>query len=292
LQTNPPQASQRPTERPGEGPVSENRPDRLDNRQDNRGDRQDSVSDNRSDRQDNLTDHRADRIDNVGDRATSRVDRRNEVRQQVRQNPPRRDFWRDNPNAARRRWNRPYRWATWGSLASWFPWGWSQPIAYSYGDNVYVEGDSVYYGEEAVATQQEYGEQAYVIASSAEEVAPDDAADDGEWLSLGVFAMTQDGQDSGPEPTLYLQLAVSKEGMLAGTYYNSSTDQSHEIEGAMDQKTQRSAWTVGGKDWPVMETGVSNLTKDEAPSLIHFADGQTQQWLLVRLEDPEGETTN
>ena len=41
-----------------------------------------------------------------------------------------------------------------------------------------------------------------------------------------------------------------------------------------------------------METGVSNLTKDEAPSLIHLANGQTQQWLLVRLDDPEGETTN
>jgi hypothetical protein len=141
---------------------------------------------------------------------------------------------------------------------------------------VYVEGDSVYYGEEAVATQQEYGEQAYAIATSAEHAAPDAAADDGEWLSLGVFAMTQDGQASGPEPSLYMQLAVSKEGMLAGTYYNSSTDQSVEIEGAVDKKTLRTAWTVGGKDWSVMETGVSNLTKDEAHSLIHFAEGQTQ----------------
>jgi len=186
-------------------------------------------------------------------------------------------------------------------VASWFPWGWSQPTSYSYGDNVYVQDDSVYYGEEAVATQQEYGEQAYAIAATADEIAPAEAAPDaaapaaagdGEWLSLGVFAMTQDGQDSGPEPNLYLQLAVSKEGMIAGTYFNSSTDQSTEIEGAVDKKTQRSAWTVGGKDWPVMETGIENLTKDEAPSLIHFADGQTQQWLLIRLEDPEGEAKN
>jgi len=40
------------------------------------------------------------------------------------------------------------------------------------------------------------------------------------------------------------------------------------------------------KEWPIMETGIPNLTKDDAPALIHFADGQTQQWLLVRLEDP------
>jgi hypothetical protein len=41
-----------------------------------------------------------------------------------------------------------------------------------------------------------------------------------------------------------------------------------------------------------METGISNLTKDESPALIHFAEGQTQQWLMIRLEDPEGETSN
>jgi hypothetical protein len=35
-----------------------------------------------------------------------------------------------------------------------------------------------------------------------------------------------------------------------------------------------------------METGVANLTQDTTPALIHFADGTTQQWLLVRMEQP------
>jgi hypothetical protein len=35
-----------------------------------------------------------------------------------------------------------------------------------------------------------------------------------------------------------------------------------------------------------METGIANLTEDSAPALIHFADGQTQQWLMVRLNEP------
>ena len=34
-----------------------------------------------------------------------------------------------------------------------------------------------------------------------------------------------------------------------------------------------------------METGIQNLTESETPALVHFADGQTQQWLLVHLED-------
>jgi hypothetical protein len=57
----------------------------------------------------------------------------------------------------------------------------------------------------------------------------------------------------------------------------------------VDQKSPRSAWTITGKKWPVMEMGISNLTQDTAPALLHFEDGQTQQWLLVRLEEPKEE---
>jgi hypothetical protein len=55
----------------------------------------------------------------------------------------------------------------------------------------------------------------------------------------------------------------------------------------VDQQTQRAAWTSLGKVRPLMETGIGNLTQDTAPTLIHFADGTTQQWLLVRMEEPK-----
>lgn len=169
-------------------------------------------------------------------------------------------------------------------ITGWFPGAWSEPASYSYGDNIYYEGDTVYYGDEAVASSEEYAQQAQAIATNAPE-----PADNAEWLPLGVFAMTQDGQASGPAPTIFLQLTVSKEGIIAGTVTNMETDDVQAIEGMVDKETQRSAWVVAGKDSPIMETGIANLTKDEAPALLHFADGQTQQWLLVRLEEPEGE---
>ncbi len=37
----------------------------------------------------------------------------------------------------------------------------------------------------------------------------------------------------------------------------------------------------------IVETGLSNLTQDTAPVLVHFDEGQTQQWLLVRLPEPK-----
>jgi hypothetical protein len=181
--------------------------------------------------------------------------------------------------------NRPYRWATWAAVTSWFPWGWAQPSYFYYGDNVYYEGDSVYYGDQVVATADEYAQQAQTIVAGAPEIPADTQESD--WMSLGVFAITQDGEPSGPPPTLYLQLQVSKDGIITGTLQNMSTGDVQQIEGAVDKQTQRSAWTVAGKQWPVMETGISNLTKDEAAALLHFEDGQTQQWLLIRMEDPD-----
>ena len=35
------------------------------------------------------------------------------------------------------------------------------------------------------------------------------------------------------------------------------------------------------------ETGLYNLTQDEAPALIHIGKDKTQQWMLVRLKQPE-----
>jgi hypothetical protein len=53
-----------------------------------------------------------------------------------------------------------------------------------------------------------------------------------------------------------------------------------------DKASQRAAWTMADKTRPIMETGIINLTQDTSPALIHFADVQTQQWLMVRLEEP------
>ena len=99
--------------------------------------------------------------------------------------------------------------------------------------------------------------------------------------------MTQDGLGEGVDPTILLQLAVSKDGVIAGTLFNTQSEESQEVEGMVDQETQRTAFVVSGKTTPIMETGMQNLTEDEAPALLHFENGETQQWLLVRLEEPE-----
>lgn len=231
-----------------------------------------------------MADNRPDRIENRGQRQEIRSDRRDEIRQHCHDHPIR-DFWSDHPLWGAWAISRPFRWAAWGGITGWVDYGWTDPGYYNYGENVYYEDGSVYYGDEAVATEEEYAAQAEAIAASA----PDVPLDQSEWMPLGVFALTPDGQKSGPEPTLFLQMVISKAGVISGSLNDSKTNTTQTIEGMVDKKSQRAAWNVVGKTRPIMETGIYNLTQDSAPALVHFADGTTQQWLLVRLDDPQGE---
>jgi hypothetical protein len=175
-----------------------------------------------------------------------------------------------------------WTWAAWTGLTNWVGYGWSDPIYYNYGENVYYDDGSVYYGDQVVCSEAEYAAQAEAIATSAPETPP--AKED--WMPLGVFALTTDGQPTGALPTMYLQLAVSKQGVINGTFQNTSTNTVQMIEGMVDKQTQRAAWTAVGKTRPLMETGIVNLTEDTTAALVHFADGTTQQWLLVHMDKP------
>jgi hypothetical protein len=60
------------------------------------------------------------------------------------------------------------------------------------------------------------------------------------------------------------------------------------VYGQVDKKTQRAAWTVGDRKDVVYEAGAANLTQDQTTMLVHFGKDRTQQWTLVRLQQPSG----
>ena len=133
-----------------------------------------------------------------------------------------------------------------------------------------------------MATTADYIQQAEAIATNLPETPP---AEDS-WMPLGVFGMVADSEESTTDPTMFLQLAVSKEGMIAGTFKNVVSGATVSIEGMVDKESQRAAWTEVGKTRPLMECGFSNLTQDTVTALMHYADGTTQRWLLIRMEPP------
>ena len=96
---------------------------------------------------------------------------------------------------------------------------------------------------------------------------------------------------TGPEdvdPGRIVQLAVNREGIVSGTLYNKETDQSQAIQGRVDKETQRAALRIGESEDIVAETGLYNLTQDEASLLVHFATETRDSYSFVRLPPPEG----
>ena len=164
---------------------------------------------------------------------------------------------------------------------------WANPIYYRYGSGgtVYYQNNVVYVNGQEYGSAEEYYNEATELAASVPEMT-DAQAEGVEWMPLGVFALTAEGVNAS---NMYLQLALSKEGMIAGTFYNESTGATHPVEGMVDEKTQRAVWKAadGTNTNLVMETGVFNLTQDQAEVLVHFGPEQTQTALLVRLDESE-----
>lgn len=184
-------------------------------------------------------------------------------------------------------WGRP----TWGVAAGWFTWTapaevWSQPIYYDYGTggNVTYEDNRVYIDGEDVASADEFAQSAAVLAT-AQPPQTDAAADEADWLPLGTFALSTSKSDV--KPTRVVQLAVDKTGIISGTLYNTQTDESAAIQGRVDKSTQRVAMRIGESDKIVAETGLYNLTQDEVPLLVHFETDRVENYVLVRLDQPE-----
>src|SRR5262245_25859372 len=150
-----------------------------------------------------------------------------------------------------------------------------------YGSTVVMEENTVYVNGESAGTTEQYAEQATTIADTGQKAKP---AEDEKWQSLGVFAMMQ-----GEETTAYnlFQLAVNKDGVIRGNYYNALTDSAEPVAGSVDRKTQRAAWTVGNRKSPVYEAGIANLTREETTMLVHYGKDKTQQLTLIRIEEPK-----
>ena len=154
---------------------------------------------------------------------------------------------------------------------------------YDYGTTAVYEGESVYVNGDAVATQAEYVTQATEIAAAAEKTPP---APNDEPMPLGVFGMVQGDETTA---TQFVQLALDKQGIISGEYYNGTTDVTEKLGGSIDKKSQRAAWTVADRKTIVYEAGIANLTKDETTMLIHYGKDKTQQWILVRIPEPTKE---
>lgn len=157
---------------------------------------------------------------------------------------------------------------------------------YDYGSSVVIQDNNVYMNGNETGTAQQYAEQATNIATEGQTANPPTTDD---WKPLGVYALVQGDVKTSNN---IFQLAVNKDGIIRGNYYDGLLDTTNEVYGAIDKKTQRAAWTIGKKKDRVFDAGVYNLTQDQCPCLIHIGTTKTEQMLLVRVEQPKASQTS
>ncbi len=172
-----------------------------------------------------------------------------------------------------------WRAATWNSAGAWCGYTSAAPMYYDYGNNITYQNNEVYVNGEDSGSSSQYYDQAAALATTGAQA---EAPSDGDWLPLGVFAFSKDGADTS---NVTIQLAVNKQGIIRGNSTDTSNEKTETVSGSVDKQSQRVAFTIGDNPTTVVETGLYNLTKDEAPALVHFGQDRTEQWLLVRLKN-------
>lgn len=157
--------------------------------------------------------------------------------------------------------------ATWGNIVNWLPWGWNYPVYYeSQGYPIYLTPDN---GYPAIYVQSQ----------------PVLQAVQNDWLPIGVFVLGSDVNQAAVS-SMFIQLALNRNGELAGTYYNALTDQTYPLEGIVDQETQQAVWELSDNPYsPTMSTGLYNLTQEATEARVSFPDGTEQTWVMLRLQE-------
>jgi hypothetical protein len=191
-------------------------------------------------------------------------------------------------------WGNPWAISTFGATAAWLGLEGATPYYGNYGsvDNV-LTSDSESADEPATdetdstATEPTTSDAADVtpeqvaaateLASSGKQDPPKNTS----FLPLGVFSIAPQGQ---AEASALVQLAVSKDGLLRGTYYDLLTDHDQPIRGTVNKKTQQVAFTFGINGKVTFETSLANLTQEKGSLAAHFENGMTSTWTLARYE--------
>jgi hypothetical protein len=191
------------------------------------------------------------------------------------------------------RYNRPWYWWSWVTgprLASWVVFGWPRPYYWDYGpgEYIYYDNGGIYVNGRWYEPAPVYYEQTVQLIEEAPDLTAESAAQL-EWMPLGVFAATPDGI---ADPTVIVQIAVTKDGVLGGTAFDQKSGAAFNIQGMVDKRTQRAVWSFrDDRDQRIiMETGIYNLTQSEATGMVHYGPTDMRVVQLVRLQDPNSES--
>jgi hypothetical protein len=199
-------------------------------------------------------------------------------------------WYADHPNAWQTTHPHADAWAvaTIGTAAAWLGWG-------GYG---YADDSTVYTSESEEATTDESADDSTTETSqqaaqpetaTAEELVARGSADvpeDAEFMPLGVFALAPENQK---DAAAVMQLSLSKDGILRGTYCDLLTDQGQTVMGAVDKASKLVAWKLSSEGRVIFESTLGDLTQATGGVRATMPGGDIRQFVLARYDNQTSE---
>jgi hypothetical protein len=156
-------------------------------------------------------------------------------------------------------------------VAAWLGWA-------NYADNA---AGTTYYNNTVVYEQPPADESGDAgTTTAADEESTNQAANTGDWLELGKYAVLS---DSGEPSSRFLQLSVNRSGELRGVYYDSITNTSQNLAGRIDQTTQIAQWSPESSSQTHFSASLNDLTSPSGTIQVTQPNGK-HQWRITREE--------
>ncbi len=155
------------------------------------------------------------------------------------------------------------------------------PFKYSSDRNLVFKNDMVYVNRRPVSSYDDYVQSARELAQPI----PQQAGKSQGWYPLGTFAISSDPKTK--VATHAIQLAMDNLGNIAGVCVNWPEGQALPVRGSVDPISKRAAFSIGGVNTALVDTGIANLTEPYTRVWAHLSNSHSQTWLLTRLRDAE-----
>ena len=167
-----------------------------------------------------------------------------------------------------------------GATAAWL--GLGSGYGYVASDTYYTSDDGTTEEEPATDEVQTEQESQPQDAAQLAAIGAKDVPNDTQFLPLGVYALAPQGHN---DATAVLQLSVTKDGILRGSYCDLVSDQGQTVFGAIDKQSRKAAWTIGEGGRTVFETTLESLTQTDGQVALEFPGGEVKQFTLARFEN-------
>ncbi|TWT90752.1 hypothetical protein Mal64_11490 [Pseudobythopirellula maris] len=127
----------------------------------------------------------------------------------------------------------------------------------------------------------------YVVEETAPQAAPQQPvpappseAESEEWLHLGVYGLAPQGDE---QAALMVQLAVNRQGQLAGSSFDPTNGEVQNVVGLVDPAQQQATWRLEEDPSVSFTAPLASLTEETGAISVATANG-AQAWTLTRQE--------